>query len=96
MARRTRLVATGCVRTNSLLPHIMQQKYCDQGWSVVGVEDHTADLAGAQLLRLRREAEEGVDLPVGEQLHRRCASGSVTQSMSLCGSSPTWAAMIAR
>ena len=36
------------------------------------VEDHVADLAGAQLLRLGRKAEEGIDLALGEQLHRRC------------------------
>ena len=34
-ARRTRLVATGWSRTNSLFPTTMQQKYCDHGLSVV-------------------------------------------------------------
>ena len=74
----------------------MQQKYCDQGWSVARVEDHAADLAGAQLLRLGREAEEGVDLPSTNSSMGVAIRGSVTQSMSLLGSSPTWAAMIAR
>src|SRR5262249_14892258 len=41
-------------------------------WTVDrAVDDHVADLAGAQLLRLRWEAESGIDLSVGEELHRR-------------------------
>ena len=53
-----------------------------------------ADLAGAELLRLGREAEKRIDLSVGEQL-QGIDVGAVTQSMSLSGSSPIFAAMIA-
>jgi NitT/TauT family transport system substrate-binding protein len=34
IARSARFVATGCLRTNARLPASMQQKYCDQGWSI--------------------------------------------------------------
>ena len=48
----------------------MQQKYCDHGRSMRAVDDHVADLAGAQFLRLGRKAEERIDLALGEKLHR--------------------------
>src|SRR3954452_7693342 len=35
-----------------------------------GPQDDAADLAGAQLIRLGRKAEERIDLPFGEQLYR--------------------------
>ena len=74
----------------------MQQKYCDHGRSVARVDDHAADVAGAQLLRLGRKAEESVDLALGEQLHGVASRRLMTQLMSFSGSSPTYAAMIAR
>ena len=40
------------------------------------VDDHVADVPGAQLLRLGRKAEEGIDLALGEQLHRLGPTGS--------------------
>jgi hypothetical protein len=44
----------------------MQQKYCDQGRVYGAMDDHMADLASAQFLRLRRKAEERIDLAIGE------------------------------
>jgi hypothetical protein len=40
-----------------------------------GVDDHPADMASAEMLRLRRKAEERIDLSVREELNRwrRCA-----------------------
>jgi len=35
IARSARLVAMGCLRTNSRWPVAMQQKYCDHGRSTV-------------------------------------------------------------
>jgi hypothetical protein len=35
-----------------------------------GVDQHVAGVAGAQILRLRREAEEGINLGLLEQLDR--------------------------
>jgi hypothetical protein len=35
-----------------------------------GIDDHLADTAGAQLLRLRRKGEERIDLAVDEQVFR--------------------------
>ena len=38
-------------------------------WAVDGaVDDHMADLAGAQFLRLGRKAQEGIDLSLDEEL----------------------------
>ena len=71
-----------------MLPDTMQQKYCDQGLIQGAVDDHMTDIFGAQLLRLRREAEERVDLALGEQL-LGLGDELMTQSMSRCGSSPT-------
>src|SRR5215471_5360992 len=34
------------------------------------IDDHVADVAGAQLLRLGRKPEKRIDLSVGEKLHR--------------------------
>ena len=34
------------------------------------VDDHVPDLLRPQFLRVWREAQEGVDLPLGEELHR--------------------------
>ena len=73
----------------------MQQKYCDHGWSQAEVEDHATDLAGAQLLRLGRKTEKGIDLPFREQFHEARAVGLVIHLMSFVGSSPTCAAMVA-
>src|SRR5437867_5455473 len=42
IARSARLVAIGCLRTNSRLPVAMQQKYCDHGRS--RSEEHTSEL----------------------------------------------------
>ena len=81
--------------TKSLLPNHRATEVL-RPWLVRGhVEDHVADLAGAQLLRLWRKAEERIGFPFGEQLHE-VASGWRTQSMSVCGSSPTYAAMTGR
>ena len=45
----------------------MQQKYCDQGRRI---EDDPADRPGAQFLRFRRKAEEGVDFALDKQIFR--------------------------
>jgi len=47
----------------------MQQKYCDHGRSTA-VSKMLADVLRAQFLRLRREAEERVDLALDEQIFR--------------------------
>ena len=57
------------------------------------IEDDPADMPGAQFLRLRRKAEEGVDLAVDEQILRLARLGSTIQRMSFSGSSPTSAAI---
>ena len=69
-ARTARLVATGYSSMNSVLPVNMQQKYCDQGWSRALLTITRPILPGAQLLGLRRKAEEGIDLALGVELDR--------------------------
>ena len=62
-------MATGCSRTNSLIAGGHAAEVLRPRLVRGHVEDHAADLAGAQLLRLGGKAKEGVDLPLGEQLH---------------------------
>ena len=88
MARRTRLVATGWSRTNSAVARKHAAEVLRPGLVRGRVEDHVADLAGAQLLRLGRKAEEGVDLAFGEQLHGVSRRASATHSMSSVGIEP--------
>ena len=67
IARNTRLVATGYLRiSRQHAAEILGPRAVDDA-----AEDHVADAAGAQLLRLGRSSKEGVDLALGEELERR-------------------------
>src|SRR2546425_810052 len=68
-ARSARLVATGCLRTNAQLAMSRQQKYWDQGRSVVMLTTTCPIFSGAQLLGLGWEPHEGIRPAVDEVLH---------------------------
>src|SRR2546426_504854 len=95
MARRARLVATGCFRTNSRFPTSMQQKYWDQGRS-------TALLTTTRPIPFARSACGSGGKPRYASIFPSARSridslaGCLTQLMSLLGSRPTYAVMLAR
>src|SRR5215470_14620581 len=95
MARSARLVATGCLRTNSRLETTMQQKYCAQGRSTVVltttcpiflVRSSWGSGGKAMKASISPSAKSRIDL----------STGSVTHWMSRRGSRPTCPAMTER
>src|SRR5262245_48899660 len=85
--------AQNALRRNRMLTDIVavsghQATEILRPWAVCGaVEDHMADVAGAQLLRLGRKTEKRVDLPLREQFHR-LGRGTRDPPDILCGIEP--------
>src|SRR5262245_60925610 len=95
IARTARLVATGFFRTNSRFPAIEQQKYRDQGRSVIVLTMTRPTFFARSSCGSGGKAMNPSIFP---SVRRRIdsAEGCVTNLKSLLGSRPTYAAIAAR
>src|SRR6266571_2909996 len=71
MARSARLVATGCVRTNSRLPVTMQQKYWDHGRSTALLTTTCPIPFARSSCACGGKAIKASNLPLGQEPHGR-------------------------
>jgi hypothetical protein len=95
IARITRFVATGYLRTNSVRLISTQQKYCDQGRSVVLLTrewpmPRAGNSCGSGAATRRASIFRSMNRSVGS------SDGSVIQRMSFCGSRPTCLGVVSR